>query len=120
MLREIPPRELEVIHEAQRRKGGTAHAQVKTPPYQMRQLLGQFAEVLGVPIEWLLVPSTFKPTCSSPQPMGCSRASAAARATGRATSGCAGTTACGPRSAPTRRSSATPSGSAASSRSHRS
>ena len=43
MLSEIPPRELEVIHEAQRRKGGTAHAQVKTPPYQMRQLLVQFA-----------------------------------------------------------------------------
>ena len=63
MLREIPPRELEVIHEAQRRKGGTAHAQVKTPPYQMHTRLGEFAEVLGVPIEWLLVPSTFKPTC---------------------------------------------------------
>ena len=49
MLSEIPHRELEVIHEAQRRKGGTAHAQVQTPPYQMRQLLVQFAEVLGVP-----------------------------------------------------------------------
>ena len=63
MLSTIPPRELEVIHEAQRRKGGTAHAQVKTPPYQMQDLLGQFAEVLGVKIEWLLVPSTFKPAC---------------------------------------------------------
>ena len=63
MLSEIPPLELEVIHEAQRRKDRTAHAQVKTPPYQMRQLLVQFARVLGVKIEWLLVPSTFKPTC---------------------------------------------------------
>ena len=45
--------------------------------------------------------------------MGCSRASAATRATGRATSGCAGTTVCGPRSAPTRRSGPTPSGCAA-------
>ena len=66
MLREIPHRELEVIHEAQRRKGGTAHAQVHTPPYQMRQLLVQFAEVLDVPIERLLMPSTFKPTCEQP------------------------------------------------------
>jgi len=63
MLREIPHRELVVIHEAQRRKGGTAHAQVNTPTYQMRQLLGEFAHELGVPNEWLLVPSTFKPTC---------------------------------------------------------
>ena len=66
MLSAIPPRELEVIHEAQRRKGGTAHAQVHTPPYQMRQLLVQFAEVLDVPIERLLMPSTFKPTCEQP------------------------------------------------------
>ena len=63
MLRAIPPRELEVIHESQRRKGGTAHAQVKTSPYQMRQLLGELADELGVSIEWLLVPFTFKPTC---------------------------------------------------------
>ena len=66
MLSAIPPSELEVIHEAQRRKGGTAHAQVMTPPYQMRQLLGEFADELGVSIEWLLVPSTFKPTCQQP------------------------------------------------------
>ena len=66
MLSEIPPLELEVIHEAQRHKDCTAHAQVKTPPYQMRQLLVQFAGVLGVKIEWLLVPSAFTPTCEQP------------------------------------------------------
>ena len=32
----------------------------------MRQLLGEFADELGVSIEWLLVPSTFKPTCQQP------------------------------------------------------
>ena len=63
MLNEVPPGELKVITEVQRRKRSTAHAQVKTPSYQMRHLLGEFAKELGVPIEWLLVPATFKPTC---------------------------------------------------------
>ena len=64
MLSELPPNELSVIHEAQRREGSTAHTQVKTPPYQKRVQLSKFAKELGLPaVEWLLVPSTFKPTC---------------------------------------------------------
>ena len=120
MLSKVPLGELKVITEVQRRKGSTAHTQVKTPPYQMRDLLGECAKVLGVPItSGCCCPPPSRPH-ASPQPMGCSWASAATRAMGRVTSGCAGTTVCVPKSAPTRRSGSTPSGSAGSSRSHKS